>query len=79
MKEAAKTSPSIDSKILSRVRGKGRGAVYVPSDFLDLGSREAVDLALHRFVKKGKLRRLARGVYDYPAEHPVLGPLYPSA
>lgn len=79
MKGAAKSSLSIDSKILTRVRGKGRGAVFVPSDFLDLGSREAVDLALHRFVKKGALRRLARGVYDYPAEHPVLGPLSPSA
>lgn len=79
MKGAEKSSPSIDSKILSRVRGKGRGAVFVPSEFLDLGSREAVDLALHRFVKKGALRRLARGVYDYPAEHPVLGPLSPSA
>jgi hypothetical protein len=79
MKGAAKSSPSIDSKILSRVRGKGRGAVFVPSEFLDLGSREAVDLALHRFVKKGALRRLARGVYDYPVEHPVLGPLSPSA
>src|SRR5205814_6681809 len=25
------------------------------------------------------IRRLARGVYDYPREHPVLGPLSPSA
>lgn len=79
MKDAAKSSPSIDSRILSRVRGKGRGAVFVPSDFLDIGSREAVDLALHRFVKKGILRRLTRGVYDYPAEHSVLGTLSPSA
>jgi hypothetical protein len=46
---------------------------------LDLGSREAVDLALHRLVQKKTIRRLARGVYDYPKEHPVLGPLSPSA
>lgn len=50
-----------------------------PGDFFDLGSREAVDLALHRLVRKGTIRRLARGVYDFPREHPVLGLLQPSA
>jgi len=53
--------------------------VFVPSDFLDLGSREAVDLVLHRLVRKGTIRRLVRGVYDFPKEHPVLGLLAPSA
>lgn len=46
---------------------------------MDLGSRQAIDLALHRLAKKGTIRRLARGVYDYPKQHPVLGPLSPSA
>ena len=53
--------------------------MLVPADFLDIGSREAVDVALHRLTRKGTLRRLARGVYDYPKVHPVLGPLSPSA
>ena len=53
--------------------------MFVPADFLDLGSREAVDIALHRLARKGTIRRLARGVYDFPKEHPVLGPLQPSA
>jgi hypothetical protein len=53
--------------------------VLVPADFLGIGSREAVDLALHRLARKGTIRRLARGVYDFPKEHPVLGPLAPSA
>src|SRR6266571_6337115 len=78
--KANKRSPqSTDSKILYRIRGKGRGSVHVPGDFLDLGSREAVDLALHRLARKGTIRRLARGVYDFPKEHPVLGLLSPSA
>lgn len=38
-----------------------------------------MDLALHRLVKKGTLRRLARGVYDFPQQHPTLGMLSPSA
>ncbi len=79
MKDTKKRSQSIDTKILSRIRAKGPGSVHVPADFLDLGSREAVDLALHRFAKKCVLRRLARGVYDFPEQHPVLGALSPSA
>jgi hypothetical protein len=74
-----KATQSIDSRILTRIYGRGRGSVLVPGDFLDLGSREAVDLALHRLARKGTIRRLARGVYDFPKEHPVLGLLSPSA
>src|SRR5437870_3918090 len=70
---------SIDSRLLARIRGWDRGAVLVPGDFLDLGSRQAVDVTLHRLAKKGTIRRLARGLYDYPKQHPVLGPLTPSA
>lgn len=70
---------SVDSKILEAVRRRGRGAVFVPGDFLHLGSREAVDTCLHRLTKDGVIRRLARGLYDYPKVHPVLGSLQPSA
>ncbi len=52
--------------------------MFVPADFLDLGSREAIDIVLHRLTGKGTIRRLARGVYDFPREHPVLGVLSPS-
>ncbi len=37
-----------------------------------------MDLALHRLAKKGTLRRLARGLYDYPRTDPDLGPLSPT-
>lgn len=40
--------------------------------------RAAVDQALSRSVKSGKLRRLARGLYDYPKVHPKLGPFSPA-
>jgi len=53
--------------------------VFVPTDFLELGSREAVDVVLHRLVRSRSIRRLARGLYDLPKEHPVLGMLSPSA
>jgi hypothetical protein len=70
-------SQSIDNKILSRIYGSKRGAMFTPSTFLDLGSRPAVDVALHRLVANKILRRLARGLYEYPREHPELGTLSP--
>src|SRR5271165_7085278 len=79
MTRLQKSPQSVDSQILARIRGRGEGSVLVPGDFLDLGSREAVDLALHRLARKATIRRLARGVYDFPKKHPVLGLLSPSA
>lgn len=70
---------SIDSQVLATILKRGPGTVFVPADFLDLGSREAIDVVLHRLARKGAIRRLARGLYDLPKEHPVLGPLSPSA
>ena len=69
---------SIHAKVLRRIRGAGRGSVFSPSDFLDLGSRDAVDQVLSRLVRAGVLRRLARGLYDYPKTHPVLGVVTPA-
>lgn len=79
MNTRRKSTRAIGSWILAAIEGRGRGSVFVPADFLDLGSREAVDVVLHRLARKGTVRRLARGVYDFPKEHPVLGPLSPSA
>jgi hypothetical protein len=68
---------TIDNKVRSRIFGKGRGAVFTPNDFLDLGGRDAVDKALSRFTAQGTIRRLARGLYEYPREHTELGTLSP--
>lgn len=69
---------SIDIKILNRIYGYGRGHVFTPGDFLDLASRQSVGVALHRLVKKGAIRNLARGLYDYPRIDPYLGTLAPT-
>lgn len=45
------------------------GSVWTPSDFLDLGGRDAVDKALQRLSKSGELRRIDRGLYDKPAHN----------
>lgn len=69
---------SLDSKMLEVIYSRGSGIVFVPTDFLNLGNRQAVDVVLHRLVRKGIIRRLARGIYDFPQEHPILGKLQPS-
>ncbi|MGX5829271.1 DUF6088 family protein [Mesorhizobium sp. 43Arga] len=69
---------SVAHRIMRRARAGGRGGVFTPSDFLDVAGRAAVDQALSRLVKSGKLRRLARGLYDYPRVHPKLGQLSPA-
>jgi hypothetical protein len=70
---------TIDSQILSRIKGSGKGSVFTPADFVDLAGRAAVDQTLSRLAKANTLRRLARGVYLYPQRHPSLGELQPSA
>lgn len=69
---------SVPDLVMKRVRARGRGSVFTPSDFLTVATRSALDQALSRLVKGGQLRRLARGLYDFPKLHPKLGPLSPA-
>ena len=70
---------TIQDEILGRIRRKGRGKVFTPKDFLDLGSRDAADQSLSRLVKSGAIQRLGRGLYHYPRVNRRLGiPLGPN-
>ena len=71
-------SLSIEERMLYRIRAKGRGWVFSARHFLDFGSRRAVDLALFRLDKRRVIRRLGRGIYDYPRTSLTLGILSPS-
>lgn len=73
-----KHTQSIDLKVLRRIFGHGQGWVFTPGDFQDFGSPLAVNLALMRHTRAGTLRRLARGLYDYPRHDPDFGLLPPS-
>jgi hypothetical protein len=73
-----RSSQTIDYKIRSRIYGNKRGWVFTPQRFQDLGSSDAIDSTLRRLKAEGVIRNLARGLYDYPAEHPKLGLLAPS-
>jgi hypothetical protein len=73
-----KNLQSIDSKVIKRIRGHGRGWVFTANHFKDLGSSNGVALALKRYASAGLIRRLSRGLYDYPRQHEQLGQLEPT-
>ena len=68
----------IANKIVSRIYGHGNGWCFTPKDFVDLGSPESVRIKLFRLAKQQIIRRLAKGLYDYPEKHEQLGLLSPS-
>lgn len=61
------------SRILSRISFKGSGWAFTPHDFADIGDPRSIGMALTRFVREGKIRRISRGLYDKPHDHPILG------
>mgnify|MGYP001202509585 CR=1 FL=1 len=69
---------SIMHQILARIHASGRGSVLTPKQFLDLGSRAAVDQTLSRLVRRGVLQRIGRGLYHYPKRSPRFGDLAPA-
>ena len=74
--------PSIAQEISRRIAKASKAnpaRVHTPFDFLDLGSPHSVGMALMRLVRSGALRRLARGLYDVPRQHALLGELQPTA
>jgi hypothetical protein len=64
---------SVSDKILVRIRRRGRGLAFSSKDFLDIGSRASVDQTLSALTKAGEIRRITRGIYDYPRVNPELG------
>ena len=48
------------------IAGHGRGWAFSSSDILGKFSRSQADNLLSELVKQGKIRRVTRGIYDYP-------------
>jgi hypothetical protein len=64
--------------VLRRIRGHGRGWIFTTSEFLDLGTENSLKKTLSRLWRDGTIRRIARGIYDYPRVHKKLGVLSPN-
>lgn len=57
---------TLPESILLQAQSLPEGGVLSPKEFLHLGSRAAVDQALSRLTKEGKLMRVMRGTYVRP-------------
>ena len=64
---------STQQQVAARVERFPCGQAILARDLLGFGSRDAVDQALVRLVRRGVLVRVGRGVYARPEIHPVLG------
>lgn len=65
--------PVIKSQVVQRINQAPAAKVWTPVDFLDLGSRDAVDKTLQRMVASNELRRIDRGLYDQPRMNSLTG------
>jgi len=70
---------SIEDKIFRHIEALPNGELFVPADFSELGSSEAVRLSLFRLEKDGMIRRVAQGIYVRPKESAFIGELMPTA
>ena len=57
---------SSKQQVLSKIYGHGRGWAFSKSDFIENISNENITKALSTLVKENKIRRIDRGIYDYP-------------
>jgi len=48
------------------ISGHGRGWVFSANDLLKKFSRQQADNVLSDLLKEGRIRRVCRGIYDYP-------------
>lgn len=72
------TSQPIDTRILRSLRAAKGGPVFSAKHFGPFGNPAAVRQALSRLVKAGKIRRVRRGLYDLPRQHPITGQSAPN-
>jgi hypothetical protein len=69
---------TLGERIFGRISQHRRGWVFSPDEFRDFGDPRFIGMALTRMVSSGKIRRLARGLYDYPKSNPARGTVAPS-
>lgn len=70
--------PSIHKRLIELIQEKEPGEILFPGDFLELGSPEAIHMALSRLTEEKILVRLGKGIYVKPKTDPLLGQVLPS-
>lgn len=52
--------------IRERILSSGQGALFITSDFLDIADTDSINKSLSRLVRENIIRRVIRGIYEYP-------------
>jgi hypothetical protein len=63
----------IRKQIEKRITDAGPGYVFTRKDFQDIAPSGSIGQILSRMVKDGVIRRIGRGIFDFPNTNPVLG------
>ena len=69
---------SVENKLVRRIKRRQPGYCFTAKDFLDIGSRASVDQGLSKLRKQGKIRRVCRGVYEYPRQGKLINKPLPA-
>lgn len=70
-------SQSIDDKIVRSIRATDSASAFSTKHFLQFGNAASVNKALNRLADKGTIRRIRKGLYDMPRQHPIIGMTVP--
>lgn len=70
---------SVETKILEANRSTPRGVLIFPEDFQEMGTPEAIRVALHRLEKDSIITRVAHGIYVRPKTSTYTGQILPTA
>ncbi|MDR1409275.1 MAG: DUF6088 family protein [Oscillospiraceae bacterium] len=64
--------PNYLNEIKARIQASDKGSVFVATDFADITDVAKVGVCLSRLEAEGLIRRVMRGVYDYPEYNRLL-------
>ena len=64
---------NIREQIEHRITDAGRGFVFTRKDFQDITSSGSIGQILSRMVEEGVIRRIGRGIFDFPNINSALG------
>lgn len=71
-------SVSVEIQVLNKIKSTKRGTIFFMEGFLFAGNAKAVNKAMERLVKKGKISRVSTGMYTRPKKSTLLGYITPS-
>jgi len=68
---------SVKDKIWQIIAEHGPGWAFCAKDFLSECNRNGIDTALFHLEKEGRIRKVVRGIYDYPMFSTILREVSP--